>query len=187
MRQASPLTLEQVKHLEHTVRNHRHSYMIGMQRDASDPRFLDEIGFGGPGFIEIKTRHHKTAALNNKKSRRLPIAVPVFEITSEGWISEWLKSAAMLSINFDTRQFGPLLAAPIANCEVSHLAVTTAEAADLLKGYLRPIPAANQILGSHSLKVTTLSWCAKAGLSEEHRLVLGRQQCDQNDSGNLLA
>ena len=185
IKQASPLSLRQLKHLECLVGECKQAFdrysagcflmaVLGRCR-WSDFRFLESISFDDPGFIEMSTKHHKTALMFHKRNKLLPISVPLVSFGGrEGWWHDWKLAAGVIGVEFDRRPFGPLLPAPVDAATLGRCAVTTAEATELLRSFLRPVDEPRQCLSSHSCKATLLSWCAKAGLSQEDREVLGR-------------
>ena len=81
---------------------------------------------------------------------------------------------------------GPLLPAPKDDEEGwTRRPVTSTEISDVLKAFLS-CPT-DRFLTSHSLKVTTLSWCSKGGVAKEHRRLLGRHASAVIDADSIYA
>ena len=184
-KQASPLTVRQLVHLETLVLHSPQAFdryaagclliaLLGRCR-WSDLRFLHEVSFQDPAFLELTTRNHKTALMFQRRNRLLPIAVPLLSFGERSnWWHTWKKAGDQLRIDFAAVPFGPLLPAPVDAESLSRCSITSVEATELLRSYLRPVSEPMQLLSSHSCKATLLSWCAKAGVSVEHREILGR-------------
>ena len=76
-------------------------------------------------------------------------------------------------MDFEDHYQGPILPAPLKNGKWGARSVTSKEASKWLNAILAKLDGPVENVSSHSLKCTTLSWLAKAGANENHRLVLG--------------
>eukprot|EP00435_Cladocopium_sp_Y103_P071582 s1104_g37.t2 len=136
------------------------------------------------GYLEFRTRSHKTARLVSKQGLAMPLIAPVWGLLSPPWGLTFLRVAQMANIDFEHLADDPLLPAPEACEEVSwqHRAVTTTEAGKWLRSLLSRQLGEIDFTTIHSLKATPLSWCAKAGLSPHTRLLLGHHTTDKQSA-----
>ena len=54
---------------------------------------FDQLGDGGDGFIECRTRDHKTANLVLQSGVSMPLVAPALGVTSASWAVRWAKVA----------------------------------------------------------------------------------------------
>lgn len=122
------------------------------------------------GFVEARTRFHKTGTSMEKKLRFMPLVAPVAGATDLDWTELWF--SAMDSIGFDhaARPVGALCRAPLTTGGLSSRSLSSEEVNEFLNRVL------NTDVTSHSLKHTTLGWAAKYGLSEPVRTLLGHHE-----------
>ncbi len=134
---------------------------------------FDHDGHGG-GFIEGKTLSTKTSTSAQKKTTFLPITCPMFSLTGIPWWIPW--SQARLDCGL---AFGP--DKPVLPCiSPSGTFGSIPMGADDGGAWVVELPrrcgsTASEVvhIGSHSLKITLLSWCAKFGVPREARQILG--------------
>ena len=126
------------------------------------------------GYLEYKTRSHKTARLVQRQGLSMPLVAPAWGVGSTPWAIEFAKVAKLANRPLDSLHNSPLLAAPTEDGEWTHRSTSTLEAKRwllcVLKKALGKDPEATTI---HCLKSTALSWSGKAGLGPEVRQVLG--------------
>eukprot|EP00435_Cladocopium_sp_Y103_P014911 s1303_g3.t1 len=136
------------------------------------------------GYLEFRTRSHKTARLVSKQGLAMPLIAPVWGLLSPPWGLTFLRVAQLANIEFEHLADDPLLPAPEACEEVSwqQRAVTTTEAGKWLRSLLSRQLGEIEFTTIHSLKATPLSWCAKAGLSPHTRLLLGHHTTDKQSA-----
>ena len=142
-----------------------------MRRCAVEPQAdLDDGGHFG--YAETRFLEHKTARPGT--SRALPIAAPAFGLCgSASWAVRWLEARAAQGM--DAARQKTLIPA-LADQGWHDASWTTPEFAAALRTTLLQLGFTSEELegiGSHSLKATCLSWTAKAGVSREHRRILG--------------
>lgn len=125
------------------------------------------------GYLECRTRSHKTARLVAKGGLSMPLVAPVWGVTSPPWGLEFLKVCLLASRPLESLDHDPMLAAPTVQGGWSRRAVTTKEAGKWIRNLLASMDALVPFTTIHSLKATPLSWCAKWGLNPECRAVLG--------------
>ena len=139
----------------------------------------------GCSFLEITTSNHKTGRSAEKKSKLLPILIPGIGVNGEHWLTLACKALEDVGAPLEDVHEGPLLPAP--DQEPGMLlkrGLTSSETTGMLRAVTLSLDQLNSDgrleVSSHSLKSTTLSWCAKYGLSGATRSILGRH------SGSLV-
>ena len=132
------------------------------------------------GFLEVKTSPHKTGRGAEKQTQLLPILIPAIGVTGEPWLLKASQIFLSCGISLDGHILGPLFPAPSNSSELlfGRRPLSSIEASSYSRALLGlPEPSGmseEQIVSSHSCKVTTLSWAAKFGLSPMSRSILGR-------------
>ena len=129
-------------------------------------------------YVEAKTAHFKTAHVRGAGKRLLPLAGFAAGVSGEDWARKWLEARKLqkLEAGPDT----PTMPAQVQLSDKvtwSQSSMTTSEATAWLVQILRKAGTSRKdmsTLGTHSLRCTLLSWCAKAGVSETSRRLLGR-------------
>ena len=128
------------------------------------------------GYLEYKTRSHKTARLVQRQGLSMPLVAPAWGVGNTPWAIEFAKVAKLANRPSDSIHNVPLLAAPTEDGEWTNRSTSTLEAKRwllcVLKKALGKDPEATTI---HCLKSTALSWAGKAGLGTEVRQVLPPQ------------
>ena len=138
------------------------------------------------GYIQLRTRFHKGSKTAAKKSLLLPIVASSAGVGSPEWIQLWWENRVQAKLPVSGFLDGPLLPAPRADEEGwTNRPVTSTEISNILKAFLN-CPE-DRVLTSHSLKVTTLSWCSKGGVCKEHRRLLGRHSSAVVDADSIYA
>ena len=188
LRQRDPLTVAMVKHLECFVIDSVDPFFkvfagsalfclygrarVGdLARSASEP-FLDIADGLTGGFVQGALLDHKTARPGSK--RALPVAAPILGVSGKDWASPWVQ--ARRSQSLDASAAGTLLQAPAADGGWARVPMSTLEFGAALRDILSQGGFSTEELGNvgaHSLKSTTLSWLAKAGIDRDTRRVLG--------------
>ena len=103
------------------------------------------------------------------KTKLLPVAIPVTSVSGVFWIEPWLtlrRDAGLVA-----RDDMPLLSLPLEAGGWSKIPMSAAHAGNWLRNLVLCEP--DQNIGTHSAKVTLLSWAAKFGLSHGDRRLLG--------------
>ena len=120
------------------------------------------------GYLEFKTRSHKTARLVQRQGLSMPLVAPAWGVGSTPWAIEFAKVAKLAARPLDSLHNTPLLAAPTTDGDWTNRSTSTVEAKRwllcLLKKSLGKGPEATTI---HSL-------------SQKHRLKLGRKSRPRN-------
>ena len=208
-KQARPLTVKEVMHLEQCLQDSSMNlfdrYAAGAFLFAiygrcrwSDLRSVDSFELdvsmdrGVPcGFISFATYNHKTAAQVARHGLPLALVAPVWGLDSPPWGLSWKTVAEEAEMNFAEHFKGPVLPTPLKNGKWGLRSVTASEASRWLNALLTKNGDTIEQVSSHSLKCTTLSWLAKAGANAEHRLVLGHHSSGRGSlevySRDLLA
>ena len=135
---------------------------------------FDQLGDGGDGFIECRTRDHKTANLVLQSGVSMPLVAPALGVTSASWAVRWAKVAEEVGLGFSGDRKGPVLPAPDQRGGWTKRSVEAGEVTKWLHALLaRSGNAASPGTTSHTVKSTVLSWCAKYGMARHPRLQLG--------------
>ena len=141
-----------------------------------DSLWVDRTEHNGEifGFIETRTIHHKSATSLKKKRVFLPIVSPILGITTTDWTEAWFAVLNDLKVCVDVRPFGALCRAPTADGALCRRSVSSDEISAFLNRFLRT--AGDNLVSSHSLKHTPLSWCSSYGMEEPLRTLLGHHE-----------
>ena len=147
---------------------------------------------GSPcNFIGFSTFSHKTAAQVARYGLPLPLVAPIWGLDAPPWALAWQRIAKEAEIDFSDLYQGPVLPAPLKNGKWGARSVSSKEASKWLVAILNKLDGPVEGVSSHSLKCTTLSWLAKAGSNESHRLILGHHSSGRGSlevySRDLLA
>ena len=129
------------------------------------------------GYLEIRTRKHKTAKNADKKSKLLPVVAPTLGIYPRPWSRTWVELRTALGLPTSGVVDGPLFPAPDVTCpeQWTRRPLSANEASKWLQKVFEYIqPGVRRSPTSHSLKSTTLSWCQKYGIDDKDQDVLGR-------------
>eukprot|EP00435_Cladocopium_sp_Y103_P074032 s203_g46.t1 len=127
------------------------------------------------GYIEFRTRSHKTARLVSRQGIAMPLVAPVWGLLSPPWGLNFIRVAELAGIQLCALHDDALLPAPVGSLDAGWQprSVTTNEAGKWLRSLLSGRLGEIEYTTVHCLKGTPLSWCAKAGLDETTRLLLG--------------
>ena len=122
------------------------------------------------GYLEYKTRSHKTARLVQKQGLSMPLVAPVWGVGKAPWVLEFVRVS-----NLAERPLACIdNPAPTEEGQWTNRSTSTEEAKKwmlcILSKALGGDPEATTI---HCLKSTALSWAGTAGLSPEVRQILG--------------
>ena len=189
--QRPPLTVKQIRHLENIVHDEgraifdrlasgyflfltygRLRYSDGLQVSSM---VLDQQS-DGTGFLECLADKTKTSVTLEKKTRHIPIAVPLLCLGEEPWVQKWLRlreDKVIPTIN-EAQGFMPLLTTPAAGGGWSRVPLSVTSAAGWLRALLQGVePDGPTRLGTHSCKASLLSMCSKFNMSGHSRRILG--------------
>ncbi|CAE7678795.1 unnamed protein product, partial [Symbiodinium microadriaticum] len=186
---APPLTVAEVLQLHSIAHDRKMSLidrcgaahflaMIYGRARASDircvkPLIVDRCGSESwrHSFIELGTLHHKTSRLDAQRRRILPLVIPGIGIGQApfGQLLLDIRNEAGLRNDAVDKPFLPV---PLPNAEWSPDPLSSSEITRWLR-FLLPRPSSEKQLSSHSLKVTTLVWCSRFGMTRETKRVLG--------------
>eukprot|EP00435_Cladocopium_sp_Y103_P072153 s116_g39.t1 len=120
------------------------------------------------GFAIIETCNHKSGRMAALKTRLMPIIVPARGVDGSIWISFALSVFQEAGVSLENPIDGPLMHAPAGGVGFfMRRGFRTAEISSMLRRFLdlqEPSPGSSaEIVSSHSLKATMLSWCASCG------------------------
>ena len=205
-KQARPLTVVEVRMLhmitqdtkldiqQRTIASHllmmlytrsRNSDLAHVHEVLHDGRAPEEKTTG-LNYIQISTRYHKSARTAEKKNLLLPILASSVGVSDDDWLMTWIKLRKQAGLQVagtfdcalqpapDTRKEGQWLTRPLACAETTLIlrAMVQSDSKDLT---------------SHSLKVTGLSWAAKAEIDRDMRRLLGRHSSSLRDADSIYA
>ena len=129
------------------------------------------------GYLEYKTRSHKTARLVQKQGLSMPLVVHVWGVGKTPWVLEFVKVAKLADRPLEHLDQVPLLPAPTEEGQWTNRSTSTLEAKKWLLSILYKAlgqdPDGTTI---HCLKSAALSWAGKAGLSAEARTSQHRKE-----------
>ena len=126
------------------------------------------------GYLECSTQDHKNSRVTLASGLPLLLVAPLFGLKAEAWGLKFIEVALQLGVDLRAGHVGPLLGSPDALGTLSARPITTGEVTSWLNNLLRKLGGeVREGLTSHGLKATSLSWCSKAGLSEQDRHILG--------------
>ena len=134
------------------------------------------------GYVECRTRSHKTARLVSQSGAAMPLVAPVWGVTSPPWGLSFSRLLAATGRPLETIEQQPLLLAPKLDGTWSGRAVSTTEAGKWLRQLLHRLDPNSEHVTAHSLKSSPLSWCAKWGLDSEVRLILGHHKTGKSSA-----
>ena len=200
MKQARPLTVEEVKALHRIADSASYSKvdrciasnlllaMYGRCR-VSDLNHVHEVLHdlsGGTGFLEVTTRCHKSARTAQQKSVLLPILMSCSGVAQFPWVHSWIANRKACDLPTSGLISGALMPTPMVGDYVSWMRrpLSAGEVTGILKGFLQ---TNDQLLSSHSLKATALSWAAKAEVPREQRRILGRHSSSVQGSDSYYS
>ena len=190
-RPRDPLTVDMTKRLEDFVQDPRALardrvaagcfllclYMRARYSDmlVMENLLADEIEFDGVpgGYIEASVSRSKTSYTTERKTRLLPMAAPRLGVGGTDWFKGWQR--ACIESGVPKGAGIPLLPAP-SRRGWNRVPLKASDAGDWLRKILHVAGVPWESLdntGTHSLKATCLSWCAKFGVLPEHRRHLG--------------
>ena len=138
------------------------------------------------GYIQISTRHHKTAKTAEKKNLLLPILASSVGVTYDDWITRWIRLRKEAGLPVSGTFNGALQPAPDVQRDGSWLTrpLACSQMTLILRSMLQ---SSDRDLTSHSLKVTGLSWSAKAEIPREQRRLLGRHASSLQDADSIYS
>ena len=175
--------------VDRTVASHMLLMLYGRCRhsDTLAVQSIEHDHTNDRGYILLNTRYHKGNKSTAKKSLVLPILIPTCGVGTELWAEQWWESRTEIGLVTQGEVNGPLMPAPsdadgktwakrpLSSDELGHMLRSILGCLDDLE------------VTSHSLKVTTLTWCSKGEVPREHRRLLGRHSSSVKDADSLYA
>ena len=202
IRQADPLTVDEVRLLHHVVLRSDTTFDIVLAGYFlfciyaccrwSDPqklaRFVYDIKFG-QGYLELGTKEHKTASNDQRKTLILPLVAtsPGLGTSDPCWVDSWITARNKMKLKFCE---GPTMPCLSNNGSWSIDPMSASEGSASLKGLLEAYgPSLNKSrkVTSHALKSTGLSWCAKRPIKKDFRKALGHHIDSKDTSVSIYS
>lgn len=197
--QRPPLTVKQIMKLEETVLDNRRSkqerlasgfflFLLMGRLRFSDGQQICQLTLDqqddGFGFVEALAAKTKTSVSLDRKTRHLPVAVPLLTFGDTQWLPTWLdlrqKELGAQANSID--EFIPLLPSPTMK-GWSKMPLGVTSGANWLRSLLQGVePEKGTPVGTHSLKATLLSMSAKYGMNHGVRKLLGYHAGSKNQS-----
>lgn len=190
VKQSRPLTLVEVRKLEDMLFSGMpiyDRYIVGCILFAiysrsrwSDLSFLDTLElettdtpYGLIGYVEGSTKHQKSGTTALKKALQMPLVSPIMGVTTRMWAVEWFGILRQVGFKFEAKPVGALCRA-VSGTALGVRPVSSEEITSFLNSALEC--SADMRLTSHSMKTTTLVWCARYGIDEQSRTLLGHHE-----------
>ena len=169
--QRPPLSAAQIVHLEDIVLDGRRTefdrkacgfflfILMGRLR-FSDGQKVCQLKLvqqpDGFGFVEAVAAKTKTSVSLERKTRHLPVAVPLLPFGDRQWLPAWLvlRKKVFGDAANSKDEFIPLLPAPAANGAWSRIPWTVTSGANWLRSLLQDTMEQGTPIGTHSLKAT---------------------------------
>lgn len=134
------------------------------------------------GYLECRTRSHKTSRLVAKSGLAMPLVAPVWGVGSIPWGLIFVKLCQSSNRPVESLCNEPMLNAPTPDGTWSSRSVTTTEAGKWLRKILSEMKGDAIFTTIHALKATPLSWCAKWGLGPDIRALLGHHSTGKSSA-----
>ena len=190
VKQSRPLLLSEVKFIEEFLvsdLNIFDRYIAGCILFAiysrsrwSDLAFLSDLTLdttetelGLVGFVEGSTRFQKTSTTALKRAMQMPLVAPIRGVTERLWAVEWFDILKQVQFNLTAKPIGAVCRPPT-NGMLGTRHLSSEEIGDFLNHVLGL--TGERVVTSHCMKTTTLTWCAKYGLEEPARTLLGHHE-----------
>ncbi|OLQ06593.1 Protein-lysine methyltransferase METTL21B [Symbiodinium microadriaticum] len=192
LRQAEALTLGEVRRLHSILEDcGAHSFdralaarcliaLYGRCRnsDLSDIQWIEHEFSDSAGYLVLYLGLHKSNKAAARSKKLLPVLIPAMGITGQQWVSQAIAALEAVGMSVEGKISGPLLPAPLSAdaANLSEREIRASEITSFLRIALKSVCGEERLkrISSHSLKRTPLAWCAKFGVSEPVRSVLGR-------------
>jgi hypothetical protein len=153
---------------------------------------IDDLSFDHGGFLEFQSLCAKTSISKEAKTTFMPLVATAVGLLGTTWGKSWLDQMVIAGLAvrdpYDSTMYtfpkGCILPENLRDGSWGDGPTTCSEAGVWLVSLLRMAGATNvdKMVGTHSLKVTPLSWCAKYGLSIQDREMLGHHSLGKHMS-----
>ena len=210
IQQASPLTVAQVSRLEEVCTSSESLQdraatgalllMLYSCARASDmARVLELVvdrvqcsdeekpSDGIAGYLEARALHTKGARSQTHKRTLLPLVAPMVSVSGHEWWNSFIQAREALGLKVEGRLECPLLCRFDENGQPVPSALQASEIGCYLRNLLQVDHGKVNLVRSHSLKVTPLSWTAKAGVDMATRRSLGHHLDTNARSATIYA
>jgi hypothetical protein len=190
IKQSCPLKLSEVKFIEEFMMSDLNvfdRYIAGCILFAiysrsrwSDLAFLSDLcldtaetELGLVGFVEGSTKFQKTGSTALKRAMQMPLVSPIRGVTDKSWAVEWFGLLKQVQFDTSAKPVGAICRPPT-NGTLGTRHLSSEEVGDFLNHMLGL--HGESVVTSHCMKATTLTWCAKYGLDEPARTLLGHHE-----------
>ena len=158
---------------------------------------IDDLGSDSGGFLEFQSLCAKTSVSKESKTTFMPLVATAVGLLGSPWGKSWLDQmveAGLVSKDpYDASLYtftrGCVLPENLRDGSWGEGPTTCSEAGVWLVSLLRMAGATNldKSVGTHSLKVTPLAWCAMYGLSIQDRELLGHHSLGKHLSAHTYS
>ena len=190
IRQSRPLKLSEVKFIEEFMMSDLcifDRYIAGCILFAvysrsrwSDLAFLSDLcldttetELGPVGFVEGSTKFQKMGSTALKRAMQMPLVAPILGVTDKSWAVEWFSILEQVQFNISAKPVGAMCRPPT-NGTLGTRHLSSEEVGNFLN-HMLGLHGEN-VVTSHCMKATTLTWCAKYGMDEPARTLLGHHE-----------
>jgi hypothetical protein len=190
LKQSRPLTMREVLILERFLHNELEDtvdrygagcmlFLLYARNRVSDVRNIDCFVTDFPddesrdGYLEAVTQDHKNMRITISVGIPLHLVAPIYGLHMFSWGRKFVEVCNKLGLHIGESFSGKLFCAPDSTGSLVDRPATTPEVTKWLNHILAREETVPPGLTSHGLKTTLLSWCAKAGMTEEDRHILG--------------
>ena len=118
---------------------------------------------GPPGFIELGILASKGAKALKLRRQLLPLIVPMMSVSGVPWWESWALSRKEFDMGFEGELQYPLIPCFTTDGQPTTRSMGASEIGKLLRCFLGEVHLPRNVIRSHSLKATILSWMAKFG------------------------
>ena len=131
-------------------------------------------GADGVGYVEMRTFDHKGSRRSRASGIPLILLAPAFGLCEQSWGYAFIRVANKFGFDFSNGFEGPILQTLDSTGRFTGQPMKTDDATKMINTLIRNIlGSVGPGLTSHGIKATVLTWCAKYGMSEDDRHVLG--------------
>ena len=115
-----------------------------------------------------------------RQAMYLPFVASILSLKAESWGLLWRDVLHKVAFNYRAKPVGAICRATKTDGQFSVRALTSEEANNMLLEYVGMKKIDKNCPSSHGFKATTLQWCARYGVSDRSRTLLGHRSLKEN-------